>query len=167
MNKWLRRLRGAIKMGLIWAGAWFGAGMVLLVVGLLFGATADVPFPILFGILGFFAGVTFSGFLGLVEGSRKFDQMSLPRFAGWGGLGGLLLSVIFVSVVALVEEGPTFLWNLVVLGPIFAVAGAGSAAGSLVLARRVEDREWLEASEDVAAVGLPEGEARALLGDGG
>ncbi|MFC1575095.1 hypothetical protein ACFL5A_00410 [Gemmatimonadota bacterium] len=87
MKKWLRRIRGAIKMGLIWAAAWFGAGMILLVVGLALGATADVPFPLLFGILGFLAGVTFSGFLGLVEGNRRFDQMSLPRFAGWGALG--------------------------------------------------------------------------------
>jgi hypothetical protein len=55
----------------------------------------------------------------------------------------------------------------VVLGPIFAVAGAGSAAGSLALARRVEDRELLETSEDVAEVGLSEGEARELLGGGG
>jgi len=55
--------------------------------------------------------------------------------------------------VALAED-PAFLWNLVVLGPIFAVAGAGSAAGSLALARRAEDRELLEASEDVAEVGL-------------
>ncbi|UCG89035.1 MAG: hypothetical protein JSW71_11055, partial [Gemmatimonadota bacterium] len=71
MKKWLRRIRGAIGMGLTWAVAWFGAGLVLLlVVG--FGA-ADVPFPIGFGVFGFLAGVTFSGVLGVVEGRRRFD----------------------------------------------------------------------------------------------
>jgi len=88
----LRRVRGAIGMGLTWAVAWFGAGMVLLlVVG--FGA-ADVPFPLGFGMLAFFAGVLFSGVLGMVERHRGFDQMSLPRFAAWGTVGGFMLSVI-------------------------------------------------------------------------
>ena len=56
MKKWLRRVRGAIGMGLTWAIAWFGAGMaLLLVVG--FGA-ADVPFPLFFGVLGFLVDLT-------------------------------------------------------------------------------------------------------------
>ena len=91
MKNWLRRIRGAIGIGLAWAVAWFGAGMILLlVVGL---DAADVPFPLFFGLLGFLAGVTFAGILGLVEGRRGFDQMSMPRFALWGGVGGLLLSM--------------------------------------------------------------------------
>ena len=39
VKTWLKRIRGAIGIGLTWAAAWFGAGMVLLfVVG--FGAAA-------------------------------------------------------------------------------------------------------------------------------
>ena len=116
-------------------------------------------------MLGFIAGVTFSGVLGLVEGRRRFDQMSLPRFAGWGAAGGFLFSAVFVLTVALVED-ITFLSNLVVLGPVFAGAGAACAAGSLALARRAEDRELLDAGADVAEVGLTEGEAQELIGDG-
>lgn len=144
MEKWLRRVRAAIGMGLIWAVAWFGAGMVMLL-GLLLatGSTgADVPYPLGFGAFGFVAGVIFSGVLGIVEGRRRFDQMSLPRFAGWGAAGGFLLSAIFVLAVSLVED-PAFLSNLVVLGPIFAAAGGGSAAASLALARKTEERELL------------------------
>ena len=65
MKKWLRRIRGAIGMGLTWAVAWFGAGMIMLL-GLLLvtGSTgADVPYPLGFGAFGFVAGVTFSGVL--------------------------------------------------------------------------------------------------------
>lgn len=151
MRKSLRRIRGAIGMGLTWAAAWFGAGMIMML-GLLLvtGSTgADVPYPLGFGAFGFVAGVTFSGVLGLVEGRRRFDEMSLPRFAGWGAIGGFLLAAVFVSAVALVED-PAFFSNLVGLGAIFAVAGAGSAAGVLALARRVEDRELLEAGAEVA-----------------
>ena len=54
-----------------------------------------------------------------------------------------------------------------VLGPVFAAAGAGSAAAALALARRAEDQELLEADEDVDEVGLTEDDARELLGGSG
>jgi hypothetical protein len=141
--------------------------MVMLLGALvLTGSTgADVPYPLGFGAFGFVAGVAFSGVLGLVEGRRRFDQMSLPRFAGWGAAGGFSLAAMFVTVVSLVED-PAFLSNLLVLGPVFAVAGAGSAAGTLALARRAEDRELVETSEGVDEVGLSEGEVQELLGGG-
>jgi hypothetical protein len=134
VKKWLRRIRGAIGIGLTWAAAWLVAGlMLLLVVG---AGAADVPFPLFFGLLGFLAGATFSGVLGILGRRRRFDQMSLPRFAGWGALGGLLLSGIFVLAAGLAGE-------FMVLGPVFTMAGAISAAGTLVLARRAEKRELL------------------------
>ncbi|MDF2772007.1 MAG: hypothetical protein K0S86_1501 [Geminicoccaceae bacterium] len=157
MNKWARRIRGAIGMGLTWAAAWFGAGMaLLLVVG---PDAADVPFPLFFGLLGFLAGATFSGILGVFAGRRRFDQMSLPRFAGWGALGGILLS----GLVALAAGSGG---ELLVLGPVFAVAGAVSAAGTLALARRVEGRELLDAGAEPAPE-LGEDEARKLHGGRG
>jgi hypothetical protein len=137
MKKWLRRIRGALGMGVAWGLAWFGAGMVLLlIVGL---DAADVPFPIGFGVLGFLAGMLFSGILGLVERGRGFDQLSLPRFAGWGAAGGLLFSVLFVLAVTLSGAG-ALLDDLVLLGPLFAAAGAASAGGALALARRADHR---------------------------
>src|SRR6185369_17690021 len=81
MKKWRRRVRAAIGMGLTWGAAWFGAGIVLAVASAF---DADVPFPLLFGLLGFIAGIIFSGILVATEGRRRFDRMSLPRFAGWG-----------------------------------------------------------------------------------
>lgn len=136
MERWIRRIRGAIGMGLTWAAAWFGAGMVLL---LIVGPdAADVPFPLGFGLLGFLAGVTFSGILGLVEGRRSFHEMSLPRFALWGGLGGFVFSAIFVTATGL---GP---WAYLVLGGIFSASGAVCASGSLALARRADDPGALE-----------------------
>jgi hypothetical protein len=140
-------------MGLAWAAAWLGAGLVLLlVVG--FGA-ADVPFPLFFGFLGFLAGATFSGILGIFARRRRFDEMSLPRFAGWGALGGLLLS----GIVAL-AAGPGA--ELLVLSPVFAAAGAISAAGTLALARRAEERELPDANAEAFEAGPHEDESRKL-----
>jgi hypothetical protein len=43
-------------------------------------------------------------------------------------------------------------------------SNAGCATGTLALARRAEQRDLLDASADVAEVGLTEGEAQQLLG---
>ena len=156
MSKWMRRIRGGIGIGLLWGTAWFGAGMVLLlIVGL---DAADVPFPLFFGLLGFIAGLAFSGILGAVERRRSFDQMSIPRFAALGGVGGFLLSLVLTLIVG----GGA----LPLLGPIFAGAGAACAAGTLALARKADDRRSLESGIDVDAVGLTPEEKRELLGDG-
>jgi hypothetical protein len=148
VTKWLKRVRAAVGIGLTWAVAWFAAGMaLLLVVG--FGA-ADVPFPLFFGLLGFLAGATFSGLLGIFARRRRFDQLSLPRFAGWGALGGVLLAGV-VNLVA----GPG--GELLVVIPVFALAGAISAAGTLALARRAERRAFLDAGATPTASRLSEG----------
>ena len=139
MGKWLRRIRGAIGMGFTWAAAWSAVGFIPRWI---FGINGDLPFSILFGALGFIAGVTFSGLLMLTEGRRRFDQMSLPRFAGWGAIGGLLLSALFV-------RGASLGWGEVVaISTMFAAASAGCAAGSLALARRAVRPELPDARAD-------------------
>ena len=143
MKTWTRRIRGAIGMGLTWALAWFGAGMVLL---LIVGPdAADVPFPLFFGLLGFLAGVTFSGVLAIVGRRRTFGEISMPRFALWGGIGGLLFGAGFVFTVGALGAASL---DLLGMGALFGLAGAGSAAGSLALARAADDRGRLESASD-------------------
>lgn len=154
MKKWLRRIRAAIGVGLAWGVAWLGAGLVLLlIVG--FGA-ADVPFPLFFGLLGFLAGATFSAILGMFGSRRRFDQVSLPRFASWGALGGVLFAGAFSLVTGLGRE-------LVGLAPVFAVAGGISAAGTLALARRAKEGELIDANTESAVSGTREDAERELL----
>src|SRR3954468_12930720 len=102
MKTWLRRARGAIGIGLTWAVAWSGAG-VLVTLGFVLrtGSRPDAPFPLMFAAAGFVAGLLFSGVLGLVEGRRRFYQMSIARFAAWGAAGGFLLAAAFVFAVSL------------------------------------------------------------------
>jgi hypothetical protein len=119
-------------MGFTWGGAWAVAGFLLAV------ATrfkADAPFPLIFGVLGFVAGVMFSVVLTLTEGRGRFDQLSLKRFAAWGAVGGLLLSAVFARAASLA-------WgDVLAIVPTFAVASAVCASGSLALARRAVGRE--------------------------
>jgi hypothetical protein len=163
MKKWVRRTRGAVGMGLAWAAAW-GAVGTLVVLGFVLetGSRPDAPFPFMFAAAGLVAGAVFSGVLGLVEGRRRFDQMSLRRFAAWGAAVGFVLAATFVLAVSL--SGDTaFLWNLLVVGPVVAAGAAGSAAGSLALARRAQPRESLATPEDASAERRSDGEARRAL----
>jgi len=157
MRKWLRRIRGAIGMGFTWAAAWSVAGLVPRWV---FGFNADAPFPLVFGALGFIAGVTFSGLVALTEGRRRFDQISLPRFAGWGAMGGLLLSAFFAKTASLG-------WgDVLAIAPTFAVASAVCAAGSLAVARRALRQALPDIRADTAGVELTDHETRKLRGRG-
>jgi FtsH-binding integral membrane protein len=128
----MRRIRGTIGMSITWAAAWAAAGSVPR---WLFGFNTDAPFPIIFGVLGFIAGVIFSGLLMLTEGRRGFDEMKLSRFAAWGAVGGFLLSAVFTRAASLGWA------DALVIAPTFAVAGAICGSGSLALARRAGMRE--------------------------
>jgi hypothetical protein len=156
MKTWSRRIRGAIGMGLAWAAAGGVAGTIISL-GFLVrtGSRPDAPFPIMLGALGFIAGVVFSGVLRLVEGRRRFDQMSLSRFAAVGAAVGFALSATFFLVVS--RGDPTFLEYFLVVGPVVTAAAAGCAAGSLALARRAQNRELLDTTADGTAVGRLEG----------
>lgn len=145
MRKWLRRIRGAIGMGFTWAAAWGAAGMVPRWV---LGINTDAPLPLVFGVLGFIAGVAFSGVLVLTEGRRRFDQMSLPRFAGWGAVGGLLLAALFAKAASLG-------WgDVLAIAPTFALASAICASGSLAVARRTGQPELPDIRGDAAEAQL-------------
>ena len=154
MGKWLGRIRGAIGMGLTWGAAWCAGGIMLAVVTRF---KADAPFPLIFGVLGFIAGVIFSAFLALTEGRRRFDQMSLPRFAGWGATGGLLLSAIFAKTASLSWA------DVLAIAPTFAVACAVCASGSLALARRATRRELPDVPAGTAEAELTDHENQKLL----
>ncbi len=176
MKKWLRRIRGAVGMGLTWAAGWALFGVLIgvssvLLPGLpwdLFFEVFDAPLPAL-AIPGFVGGALFSTVLGIAGRRRRFDELSLPRFGAWGAVGGVLLSLVPAAMVAAGLATPAvdvWLVTAVISGPL-ALLSAVSASGSLMLARMAEDRELLDASEDVAEVGLTGDEAQELLGGRG
>ncbi|MEQ9399056.1 MAG: hypothetical protein RJQ04_07775 [Longimicrobiales bacterium] len=167
MSGWLARLRGALGMGVTWGVTWGLVGVMIgvsLLLGLPMGwfiEVFDAPLPAL-AVPGFVCGAAFSIVLGVAGRRRRFDELSLPRFTLWGAAGGLLVSLLPLSAVA---EGAAFTVTevAIVLGTL-TVLSAGSAAGTLAVARWGEDRALLEASDDVGEVGLSEEEARRLLG---
>ena len=156
MRKWLKRIRGALGMGLIGAAAWFGVGALIGLVG----GVGPVALAISWAQIGFVGGAIFSTVLGITEGRRRFDEMSLWRPATWGAVGGLSVQM----VMWLSSPWAATLGDFLSFSIPLALLGAGSSAGSLALARRADDRELLEDGKDVADIGLTEEETHELLG---
>ncbi len=155
MKKWLKRIRGALGLGLTWAVAWAGGGAIL---GLMFGGGLGtlITGSLAFGLMGFLSGGAFSVVLGLAGGRRTFDQMSLRRFAAWGAVGGLPAGVLLSGLLA-PGAGATLAGVLFAMTPLLVASmlvGAASAAGSLALARKADRRDLLEAG---GSAGLIEG----------
>ncbi len=161
MRTWLRRIRGAVLMALTWAVVWAPVGVLIGVIvdpndsmEEMWVAVGAYP--------GFLCGAVFSAVLGIAEGRRRFDELSLPRFAAWGALGGMLVgALVFAAGFA---EAPTA--ALAAIMGTTTLLSAVSASGSLALARKGEERMLLDASEDVAGVGFTGNEAQELLGGG-
>ncbi len=79
MTKRQRRIRTAFLTGMTWAFIWVFVGTSFMVLGSEPGAATDMINP--FAAMGLFGGAAFS------LGRRRLEEMSLPRFAGWGRWG--------------------------------------------------------------------------------
>ena len=161
MKQWAQRVRGAIGIGLTWAAAWAPIGaitgwLIAMVFKFPLGAVT-VNYALMFGVLGLIGGAIFSAILSLREGQRRFNELSFPRFVAWGAIGGLLLGGLAITA-GLIGAGLTTLGAVVVVTST--LLGAGSAAGTLAIARSAQSRALLQDGRDDARAGLTGARAR-------
>ena len=151
MKKWLRRIRGAVGMGLTWALVW---APVAVLIGLIVDpdGSMDEMWPAIGAYPGFLGGVVFSVVLAIAARRRGLDDLSLWRVAGWGAAAGLLVGVFPFTIGEPTTERPLWLLATVVVGTI-TLLSAASAAGSLALARRAGKRQRPGAGADAALAG--------------
>jgi len=139
----LRRVRGAIGMGLTWAVFWALFGILIGVASIVlpwlpwgaFFRVFDAPLPAL-AVPGFVGGAIFSVVLGIAGRRRRFQELSMPRFAAWGALAGALLGALPFTVgtpAGLISA--SVLLSFVVPAMVLC---AVSASGSLAIARASE-----------------------------
>ena len=178
MQRALRRIRGAIGMGVTWAIGWAIGGVGIGVASLLLPFLPwhlwfdvfDAPLPAM-AVPGFFGGVIFSIVLGFAARRRRFEELSLPKFAAWGALGGLLLTALPVAMVGVglasthLSPGAA-LRGLAVVGGPFMLFGAASAAVTLLVARRAERNASGERDADERDAALVDGESLGMLPGG-
>lgn len=165
MTGWLRRARGAIGMGVTWAIGWAVAGILIGVSSILlpflpwnaFFRVFDAPLPAL-ALPGFIAGIFFSFVLGVAGRRRRFSELSLPVFAAWGAVGGLMVSLVpgTMAAVGLATLAVPALPLTIAIAIPSVILGAASAAVTLALARRAQ-----HVADDVIIEGLPAGDPAA------
>ena len=148
MRTWLRRIRGAVLMALTWAVVWAPVGVLI---GMIVDPNDSMEemWVAVGAYPGFLCGAVFSAVLGIAEGRRRFDELSLSRVGAWGAVSGLLVGVLPFVVGTLSAELPLWLWGVVIIGPVTLLSSV-SAVGSALLARMVKKRELRDASADVA-----------------
>ena len=93
MKLLMRRVRGALLMGLVWALIWAPAAVLI---GLIIDpdGSMDEMWPAIGAYPGFIGGVAFSVVLGIAARHRRFEELSLGKVAAWGALAGLLVGSI-------------------------------------------------------------------------
>lgn len=166
MSDLLRRVRGAFGMGISWAAVGFTVGAVIELIHNIWpnpiGSAVDI-WPAMLAVPGFLGGLGFSVVLTIAARQRRFDELSMGRFALLGATGGLIASLLPAALLARTSAFPMMGILLELAGP-FAIGGAIAASGTLAIARLSEDQDLLDASDDVSDVGLTAAEARELLG---
>ncbi|HZG63064.1 MAG TPA: hypothetical protein VEY13_06070 [Rubrobacteraceae bacterium] len=133
MKKWLGHIGGAVLMGLTWAVIWAPVAVLL---GLIVDpdGSMDEMWVAIGAYPGFLCGVLFSAVLGIAEGRRGFDELSLSRVGAWGAVTGLLVGMLPFLIGESSSELPLWLLGVVVIGSI-TLLSAVSAVGSALLSR--------------------------------
>ncbi|MFN2400466.1 MAG: hypothetical protein ABR543_17785 [Gemmatimonadaceae bacterium] len=161
MKKWLRRIRGAVGMGLIWALVWAPIAVLIGTQIVDPDDSMDEMWVMVGALPGFLSGVVFSAVLGIAARRRRLDELSIARVGGWGAVAGLLIGIL--PWVLGDSGGRPWLFQAVVVITSITLLSAVSAAGSLALAQRVQKRELLDSRANLSSdVGLTEGEVQEL-----
>ena len=139
MNTWLKRIRGAVLMALAWAAVWVPVGVLI---GMIVDPSdsMDEMWVAVGAYPGFLCGVVFSAVLGIAEGHRRLDELSLSRVGTWGVASGLLVGVLPFVVGTVNTELPLWLWGIVIIGSVTLLSSV-SAIGSALFTRMMKKRE--------------------------
>lgn len=134
MKRFLRWARGVLGMGALW-----GAG------GFLFGCLADLFTDIAFigslsiqgalvaggtlGLMAMVVGASFAVVLSLGERNRSVGEISLPRAAAWGFMGGVLARLIYRFLISdglRYYPAGSFVVDVMIFGAVCAILAAAT-----------------------------------------
>lgn len=143
MPTWLRRVRGAVGMGVTWALVWAPVAVLLGTLVIDPDNSMDEMWVMVGALPGFLGGVVFSVLLGIAARRRRLDDLSMTRVTLWGALAGFLVGSLPFTIGTPTNIVPLWWLATVVIGSI-TLLSALSAAASLAIARRAaggDDRD--------------------------
>ena len=132
MKRWMKRIGGAVLMGVMWAALWMPIG--LIIGGIVDpDGSMDEPWIAVGTLPGFLSGLVFCVVVWIAERGRRFNTMSFARAAALGAAAGLVVGLI-PMLAGDTPAGSARVWLFVIPAAI-ALLSAASAAGVLRLAR--------------------------------
>ena len=137
MNKWLRHIRNAVVMGLIWAALWAVLAVLIgTITESLTGYSLETHADPLMALAmpGFIYGVIFYTVIWFAERNRRFDELSLPKVTAWGAVVGLLLGALALTLGT--PRDPVWQTVVIIVG-FSTLLSTVSAVGSGLLSRFV------------------------------
>ena len=126
MTQFVRRLRGALGIGLAWGVLWAALGAALaIIIGVvdpdqIGPGEGPARVALILGLVGFLSGLGFAGLLALAERRSTLHDLSLGRVALWGLLGG-------VAIPLLMGTDGSMGWLTGPMGAILATASVAAA----------------------------------------
>lgn len=139
---WLRKLRGALGVGMTWGVGWgliggaIGAVLQILGPGSSIFVSPIIGWALGMSAYGLISGFGFSAILSLRDGTKQLRDLSLARVALWGVLGSISVPALF-GVFGFFDPTTTVLDVLGAVGVTGALGGT-FAAGSVAAARHAE-----------------------------
>jgi hypothetical protein len=139
MKKWPGRIGRAVGMGLTWAVLWAPVAVLIGTMIVDPDNSMDEMWVVAGAYPGFLCGVIFSTVVGIAEGRRRFDELSLSRVGAWGAVSGLLVGMLPFVVGTPNTKLPLWQLGVAVIGSI-TLLSAVSAVGSALLFRAARER---------------------------
>lgn len=154
MAGWKKIVRGMIGTGLTFGAGIGGATLLVGIAAMIFGNATldDMRFAAKMGVVGTIVGVGFSGILALSARSKRFTNISIPRFTLLGAGAGLVYFLIIAMNAYRVWTPSLAFGNFMLL----ILMGGGAAGATAFIARKA--RPQLDAGDDLPA--LSEGHAQ-------
>ncbi len=143
MKNWSRRLKGLVTLGVIGAGFWAAAGVVVeLVVALVTGTPTSLQFiAFTAGLFATFGAISAGGFAAVLTLTKQGKSLVELSAAGAGLVGAAIGAAFpFIQMLVggpLVASGSALLWVVGICG----LLGAGFTSSMVVIAKQSDDHE--------------------------
>lgn len=131
MTKSLRRIGGAVGMGVAWALVWAPIAVLIGTTIIDPDNSMDEMWPAIGAYPAFLCALVFSAIVALAERSRRLNEVPLVRAGAWGAVAGVVVGVFPFFIGEPTSRLPLWEFALAVMGSIALMSGVSAVASAL------------------------------------